>query len=186
MSELEKFAAWLLAQQVDIQAANTVMQTEARARIAKLSVTSMVETCNFIKTGDFDALWSSMPDERLIFESGVTNQNTINAQMYAVLMKRIAKEIVTTTTGNLAAMRLSRDELLIIIQYNVGNVHANPHKFTSLLRHNGIDTRQMRLNGMKTYGVDVQWVVTDELRQDLIETLKLSKPALKSNLRKIK
>ena len=173
-AELEAFAQFLLAHKADVKQANDVMHTEARDRIAKLSVTSIVESCNAVKNGDLDALWSSMPDERLILESGIVNANTVNAQMYATLIRRLAKDALMNSNA-----RLSRDELLIIMQYNVGNMPQNPYKFTSLLRHNGIETRQMRINGMKSYGIDVDWKINDELRQELTTALKLSKPALR-------
>lgn len=173
-AELEKFAAWLLAHKADIQVANTVMQTEARDRISRLSVTSITETCRSVTNGDFDALWMAMPDEQLMMASGVINQHTQNAQAYCILMRRLAKEILVCPNNT-----VSRDELQIILQYNVGNMPATPNKFTSLLRHNGIETHQIRHNGMKTYGVEVEWKMSDELREELTRALKLSKQPLR-------
>ena len=66
-----------------------------------------------------------------------------------------------------------------MLQYNVGNMPVTPNKFTSLLRHNGIETTQLRHNGQKTMGIHVKWVVSDELRTELTETLKPSKPTLR-------
>lgn len=172
--ELEDFAAWLLAHKADIQAANTVMQTEARDRIARLSVNSITETCRSVTNGDFDTLWLAMPDEKLMNASGIVTQHTQNAQAYCMLMRRLAREIIENPIGT-----VSRDELQIILQYNVGSMPVTPNKFTSLLRHNGIETRQIRHNGQKTYGMDVRWVMSDELRQELTKALKLSKPTLR-------
>jgi hypothetical protein len=168
-SELEKFAAFLLAHKADTEKSNTIMQTEARERIQKLGITSIAETCNSIKNGDFDALWLSMPDEQLMAASGIKNTHTDNAQAYCMLMRRLRDEALVTPKTN-----ISRDEMLIILQYNVGNMPQTPNKFTSLLRHHGIETTQLRRNGMKTMGMAVEWEISDELRKEFG-----TKPALR-------
>ena len=173
-AELEKFAAWLLAHKADIVQSNTVMQTEARERIARLSVTSIGETCNAVRNGDLETLWLAMPDERLMQSTGIVSQHTQNAMAYCMLLRRIAHEALLNPVGT-----VSRDELQIILQYNVGNMPVTPNKFTSLLRHNGIETQRIRHQNMRTYGIDVHWVISDEFRAELEQTLKLSKPAIR-------
>ena len=116
-----------------------------------------------------------MPDEKLMQETGIVNAHTQNAQAYCMLMRRIAADILAGKEKG----TVSRDEMLIILQYNVGNMPVTPNKFTSLLRHNGIETTQIRHNGVKTMGIHVQWVVSDELRAELEATLKPSKPSLR-------
>ena len=173
-SELEAFAQYLLAHKADRQAADTVMQTAARERIQRLGVSSIEQTCRDILDGDFDALWMSMPDERLLNESGVRTPHTDDAQAYAILMRRIFDEIRLETSGS-----LTRDELQLIMQYNIGSM-PKTNKFTSLIRHHGIETKQIRRNGNKTYGIDVTWRISDELRDELLQTL------TKTKLRKVK
>lgn len=174
-NELEAFAAFLLAHKADVEKANSIMQTEDRARIQKLGITSLSETCSCIAEGKFEDLWYAMPDEKLMQETGIVNAHTQNAQAYCMLMRRIAADILAGKEKG----TVSRDEMLIILQYNVGNMPVTPNKFTSLLRHNGIETTQIKHNGVKTMGIHVQWVVSDELRADLTETLKPSKPSLR-------
>lgn len=165
-AELEHFAQWLLAQKVDIQKANGIIHTDARDRIAKLSVTSLGETCAAVVKGDLDFLWMAMPDERLMLETGINNEHTRNAQAYCMLMRKIAAEALTSPIST-----LSRDELLLILQYNVGNMPQTPNKFTSLLRHQNIETKRVRRNGQSTYGIDVTWQIGADLRTELIKTL---------------
>jgi hypothetical protein len=174
-AELEAFAQFLLAHKADAEAANKVLQTEARERIQKLGVTSIDETCRHIIEGDFDALWMSMPDERLLNESGIQNKHTQDAQAYSVLMKRLLLDVVNEPRN-----ALTRDEMQLILQYNVGNMPEKPNKFTSLLRHHNIETKQGRRNGQKTYIFDVEWKISDELRAELLGT------PTKSKIRKIK
>lgn len=171
-SELAAFAQFLLTHKACVEQANTVIQTEARERIQKLSQTSLAETCQMIKEGDFEALWLSRPDEWLLEQNSVVNSHTQNAAQYVMLLKHIAR--------NGFNGRISRDELQVILQYNVGNIPTTPNKFTSLLRHNGIETTQMRRGDQKFYGIEVTWKLTPEFRAELEETLSVPRKRLKS------
>ena len=175
-NELEKFAQWLLAHKADVQAANMIEETEARNLIQKLGISSVQETCTAMKTGDFDKLWLSMTDDDLINRAPVQTAHTINAAAYNMLMKNIAERAIVEPK-----MTLSRDEMAIILMYNVGNIRPEPNRITSLLRHNGVETKQIRHNGKKTYGINVEWMMSDEIRDEI--TLMLNP---KSKLRKIK
>lgn len=160
--ELTKFAEWLLAHKADVEAANMIQQTDARDLIQRLGISSVTETCNVMKDGEFDKLWMSMIDDELINRAPVQTTHISNAQSYNMLMKRIAEQALICPK-----MTLSRDEMAIILQYNVGNIRPEPNRITSLLRHNGIETKQLRHNGQKTYGIHVEWKISDELRKDI-------------------
>lgn len=174
-NELEAFAQYLLAHRADAEKANSIIQTEARTRIQQLGVTSIDETCKWITDGNFDALWYSMPDEAIINASPIQTGASADATAYITLMKRLLHEVINEPKN-----RLSRDEMYVLIQYHVGQLSSAPGKFTSLLRHHGIETKQMRRNGQKTYGIDIEWHISDELRDELTN----KNP--KSKLRKIK
>lgn len=176
MNELQAFAEWLLAHKADIQAANTIVQTEARDLIQKMGISSVQETCSAMKNGDFDKLWLSMLDDELLNRAPVQTAHTQNAQQYNMLMKNIAERALVQPK-----MTLSRDEMAVILQYNVGNIRPEPNRITSLLRHNGISTEQLRHNGKKTYGIHVEWKISDELREEIVGVVNP-----KTKLRKIK
>ena len=175
-NELEKFAEWLLAHRADVEAASSIVHTEARDLIQKLSVSSIQETCNAMKDGDFDKLWLSKIDDDLLNRAPVQTAHTANAQAYNMLLNSIAQKALVSPKTT-----LSRDEMAVILQYNVGNIRPEPNRVTSLLRHNGIETKQLRHNGTKTYGIQVEWRISDELRPE-IEAAVGGKP----KLRKIK
>lgn len=177
MNELEKFAEWLLAHKADVEAANRIVQTEARTLIQKLGVSSIQETCDAMKNGEFDKLWLAKIDDELLNRAPVQTAHTANAQQYNMLMKQIAEKALTSPKTT-----LSRDEMAVILQYNVGNIRPEPNRVTSLLRHNGIETKQLRHNGSKTYGIHVEWHISDELRPEIEEAVNGGKP----KLRKIK
>lgn len=163
-AELEAFAQWLANHRVNIKQADTVLHTETREQMKALGVTSIEETARQILTGDLESLWLSRPDEKLLLESGVVNEHTLNAQAYCSLMRRLATEALKDPE-----CRLSRDEIHTILQYNVGNIPRSPNKFTSLLRHNNIHTRRIRKDGQLTYGLEIRWKVPDWMAEELGE-----------------
>jgi hypothetical protein len=165
--ELEAFAQFLLAHKADVEKANSIVHTEARDRIQRLGITSLVETCRIVQNGDFESLWMARPDEKLINSSPIHNEHVINAQAYILLLKDIAK---SDFDG-----KLTRDELRIILDYNVGNMPKTPNKFTALLRHNNIETVKIRKHGIPCYGMVVDWKVSADIRAEVEETLNKSK-----------
>lgn len=178
--ELHAFAEWLADHKVDINLANGIVNTEERERIKSLGITSIVETCNAITSGDIGALWLSRPDEHRLNESGVVNSVTLNAQAYNQLIKQLLSEALADKHG-----KLTRDELVTILQYNVGNIPVSPNKFTSLLRHNGIETKRLRKHEQTTYGIEIIWKIPDWLREEIEENLAATS-RLNPKLRKVK
>lgn len=169
-AELEAFAEWLLAHQADVKLANQIQNTEARELIKNLGISSIGETCNYIKEGNFDALWLARLSDDLLNRAPVQTPHTINAMSYNLLMKELANKILVCSETT-----LSRDEMAVILAYNVGNIRPEPNRITSLLRHNGIETKQLRHNGQKTYGIHVKWKMSDEIRAEINEKPKLRK-----------
>lgn len=170
--QLEAFALWMIQHKADHKQADAIIHTPERERIKALSITSIVETCRAVTEGDLGALWLARADETLMAESGVINQHTIIAQSYNLLMKKFIREARENPHGT-----VTRDELLTILQYNVGSIPTSPNKFTSLLRHNGIETTRVRKNGQLTYGVAVEWVLPDWLEAELPQPVPAAKRA---------
>ena len=179
--ELEAFAQYLIAHKADIKQANSIIETEAREKIKQLGISSIVETCRTITKGDFDALWYARPDETRMLQSQILNEQTQNAQAYCL----VTREIATAILNGEAKQKLSRDELLIILQYNVGRMPTTPNKFTSLLRHNNIHLERIRKNDCLTYGLSVNWKLSSVLRSELQRTLS-EQPKKVGQLRKVK
>ena len=100
--------------------------------------------------------------------SQINNAQTQLAQAYCMLINELARDIIK----GIKVQKLTRDELFIIMQYNIGGLQDAPNKFTALLRHHGVVTRRIRKNDVLTYGLDVTWEVSDELRSELLRALK--------------
>ena len=177
-AELEAFAQFLLAHKADIIQADSIIETEARKEIQKLGVTSIDQTCHDILTGDFEALWMTRPDEALMTNSSIITPHSQNARAYCMLMRDIASQCLK----NAHTMRnyvMSRDEILIILQYNVGNMPVTPNKFTALLRHHNINTKPLRKNGCLIRGLSINWKISEEFRTELQQYLIQSEPVIR-------
>ena len=162
--ELPVFAEWLQAHTADVSKANAIIETDARKQIQDRSVSSMQETCNAILDGDFDKLWFAVTDDELINRAPVQTPYIVTAQQYTMLMHRIGRDILSNPSRT-----LSRDEMGLILQHNVGNIRQEPNRLTSLLRHNGIETKRIRHFDKNTYGIKVEWKVSEDVNKELFE-----------------
>ncbi len=176
--ELRDFACYLRGMKTNLTRASAIYETEDRLKMQALAVTSLQETANAIISADFDSLWASMPDQKHLAELGSIDQHMAFASAFAVIMENIAKDILNT--GGVVWNKLSRDEIRTIFEYCVGNTPKTPNKFTSLLRHVGIETKRTRRLENRFYGVELpKWKISDELlemiRDQFNETPKLRK-----------
>ena len=170
-SELKAFAEFLLAHQADQTIANSVINTEARQKMTSLGISSVADICQTLLKGDFDKLWISRPDDQLLRTVGVVNEVTNNAHAYNMLMQQFATDWDTTIT---------RDELFIIIRFHVGIISEAPGKFSKMLNHNGIELKQVRKNGRKTYGISVgKWEVSEAILLEVKSVVKQGRVALR-------
>lgn len=171
-NELEAFAQWLLAHKADVKLANTVLHTEARSAMQRLGQNSIEETCQAIVDGDFDNFWINMIDEELLARG--TNYNE-QERIYNSLIKSIAAQIMNEGVRQ----TITRDEMGILLRRCVGNaVPLEPNKLTSMLRQNGIETKQVRRNNKKTYGIHVVWRISPEIIKEIEQELG-AKPKLR-------
>lgn len=143
--ELQDFAMRLQAHSVDLQAVRTPKINEAKRQMQMASRTSADAVADAILTGDLAVLWDALPT---VDPSMLDAASNMKLQPY----KPLIYELVQTRRD-----RLSRDELFIIFNYNVGNVTSSPWKLTLYLKHHGLEIKDIRLNGRVTKGVMVKW-----------------------------
>lgn len=170
--ELEAFAQWLLAHKADVKLAGTVLHTEARAAMQRMSQNSIEETIQAITEGDFDNFWINQVDEELLARGANYNEQE---RIYNSLVKSLAKRIIEDGVRQ----TITRDEIGVLLRRCVGNaIPLEPNKLTSMLRQNGVETKQIRHNGKKTYGIHVVWRVSPEVVKE-IESELGTKPKLR-------
>jgi hypothetical protein len=87
-----------------------------------------------------------MPDERMLDEHGLVNAQ---ASAYAAIMRRFALEETS---------KISRDELLLMFSYAIGDIKQGPNKFTMFLRHRGIVVKKIWHNNATMQGIEITWV----------------------------
>jgi hypothetical protein len=164
--ELEAFAHHLSIIKASFHTAKTVLQTEDRKAVQKMSITSVDQLANSIVAGDLMALWEAMPDEELMEAMGTQD---FTATGYAHIVRRCSRE---------STSKITRDELAVIFKHCVG-IETKAIKFAAFLRHHGIDTKKFRIGNKSAYGIDVTWAISKEdkefLREDLASSQKLKR-----------
>lgn len=178
-NELSDFAFYLGALEADVSRASKIYQTEARERMQKLSLTSLEATAQSIINGDFESLWEAMPDQEHLDQISTMDTHAAFASAYATIMLRIARDIVET--GGKHSTRISRDEMYTIFAYLVnGKLERGVKKFTTLLGHLGIETKRLRRDEHRFYGLEIkEWKVSEDLIPILEEAISPKKPKLK-------
>lgn len=160
--EVEAFAAYLSTRKADFQQAKTVLQTEDRLAVQRMSITSVDVLTNDILQGNLIGLWEAMPDESLMAESGIVS---VTATAYANLIRKFSRE----TTS-----KITRDELAVIFKHCVGTdvEKMGAHKLAAFFRHRGIDLRKLRFGNQFMSGVEITWVVSKDDKEAINNELK--------------
>lgn len=198
-AELEAFMNYIMTRPASIQLAATALKNQAHNDLVENNKTSADVTASQIANGDIIALWEMRMDLNLALQ--ITGGNAGFAHMYHDIMQREVEILTKGTnygayktriakTGKqdtivTAESRLSRDELLVIFEHCVGNMPKTPNKFTSLLKHRGIKTEQLRVNGTKTFGLRVEWKAPRSWLDETIQEIEASKPRTQRTLKRV-
>jgi len=152
--ELQYFTDYLVTRKADITKAATPLMTDDRETLMALSETSVERTANALLLGDLEIIWEAMPNEKLMDALHFSSAQAMIAQGYMNFVKR-----ATEDAHNKVTTKISRDELGVIFNHCVGNCPTSPNKLTQYLRHHGIVTKRIRIDGMSDYGIEVNWEV---------------------------
>lgn len=172
--ELEHFARLLSTRVADFQVAKTVLQTEDRTAVQRMSVTSVDSLTKDILEGNLISLWEAMPDETLMNETGMINPT---ASAYAGLIRKFAREETS---------KITRDELHLIFQHCAGSKIGDnaAYKVASFLRHRGFDLKKLRFGNKFTPGIEVTWTVNAADREAIDNDLNEGK--VPSKIKRVK
>ena len=155
-NEVEAFASYLRTRQADVDKAAQILHTEDRVAIQRLGLTSVDEFAQDVLSGNLEKLFEHMPDERLMNEHGLVDQN---ASAYAALVRRFLSETES---------KISRDQLRVLFAHAVGKVPEGSNKFTTYLRHHGIVTRKVWDGVASVYGISIPWKISAATRKELL------------------
>jgi hypothetical protein len=159
--EVPAFASFLLNFEANADRAANVLHTEARAMIQALNMTAVDEFADDLLKGNLSKLFEYMPDERMMNEHNVQD---VPAQAYAGMMRRFLFENQSN---------ISRDQLVYLFQHAIGEIPAmrGANKFTSFLRHHGITTKKIWIDGNAVMGIQINWKMPDLKRAELQKSL---------------
>jgi len=179
--ELAAFAHFLQHYKVSAKAAHDILQTEERTAIQRLGITSIDQLAGDLLEGNLSGLLEALPDTHLMDSMGVVNP--ISAA-YTSIVKRFCQDARPAESkahsliprGSYQRIsKITRDELAVLFTHCVGKVPEGAHKFTAFLRHHGITTKVLRVDGETPRGLEVEWKVSaDDLEH--IEHVFPSKP----------
>lgn len=188
-AELTAFTAYIMTRKADKQAASTIIRTQTRQNVIESSRSSLDDVGMSIKNGDIEKLWDVMPDLNMVAE--IRGDDSSVASAYAELLKREIRLCIENRDHAVpysqrykaydprdgytqVYSKLTRDELYVVFQYCVGNMPSTPNKFTSLLRHRGIATEVMKINGKAVHGFTVNWEINKDRLNEI--ALELAEP----------
>lgn len=161
--ELQDFANYLMTRKADVELAKQVIETPERAQMKELTQTSVAVTCRHLLEGDFDFFVVNAPPPVTL-----PNLKTYNGVSYDI--NKLYMDILRRAINRGGLIKLGRADIFALLEHTVGNAPPTPNKLTSLLKHQEVRPRRMRLdNGELDYGYEVLFQVTKEHKKWLAE-----------------
>jgi hypothetical protein len=149
-AELNDYAMFLWQLQIDESVISVPIENEARAQATENSRSSIDMIADMILSGDIVGLWDALPHD----PNALDIQMSIRYQAY----KNLMDDLIRTKRN-----KLRREELLIIFQYNIGNIPVTPAKFTRFCGHHGLNIVPLNLDNKTFRGVQVNdWYAPEE------------------------
>lgn len=153
-AEVEDFFHYLMGLKIDRKLSRTILESEDRERLMKLSMTAADTMAAAINRGDLEDLVDNLPQ--------------VPVYPAETDYCRLVKDLLQQPDG---VSILTRDELLTIFRYRVGDVPESPNKFTSFLKHHRIHTERVRRGERLFYGIKVQWQQSSEWKTQALQSL---------------
>lgn len=171
--ELPSWMAYIMTRVADIDMASDTIKNEARQNLIEVSRTSLDDVSRHLQQGNLYYFYGMMPDMELHAEMHGLNGD-VHVGHYAEIIKRAVESLLSegerasATAPWIHSNKLTREELVSLFAHTVGQIPTQSAKFTSFMRHRGINIVPVRHNGHLVRGIPVQWSVTptqyDELR----------------------
>jgi Family of unknown function (DUF5906) len=150
--ELADFGSYLAGYKIDVEATRVPIRNDARQDLIDNSKTSLDVVGDAMLKGDMATLATFISVE-------TDDMMAMKGDQYRALLQDLVK------TGR---DKLSRDEIRTIFLYTVGDVPLNPAKLTRFLGHRGIKLKKIRIGDKTTVGIEVQWVISDDLKHEIL------------------
>lgn len=163
-NELLAFAYKLQNHKVNIDDVRRARGNDAKKEMQMASRTSADAVADAVLNGDLATLWDALPT---IDQSMLDPTTALRLQPY----KQLLEDLILTRRD-----KITREELFVIFNYNVGNVASSPWKLTSYLKHHGINLKDIRLSNTRlAKGLVVKWTTDEEWFEARLAEFKLDK-----------
>jgi hypothetical protein len=162
-SELLNFAFRLAQHVVDAHQVRTPKINAAKIDMQMASRTSADAVADALLQGDLSVLWDALPTSDV---STMDPSMIIKLQPY----KQLVYDLVQSRRD-----RLTRDELRVIFDYNVGNVSPSPWKFTLFAKHHGLTIKDIRVGAKVVKGLLVTWANQSEWFDERLAEIEIEK-----------
>jgi hypothetical protein len=147
-AELQGFYDYLVHYTVDHYAVNTPLATQDKEDMVAISSSSDA-VADALLEGDFGFFVAQMPTND-DYQANALKAGKVMA--YEKVLKAILER--SEESGECS---VSRDELMALFEYTVGNVPDTPHKFTTMLRHKRIIIKEVRVTDKIVRGIKIKW-----------------------------
>ena len=174
-NEVATFAQYLARRPADRTVARTVLDTEARRQMQKLTRNAGDLVGDAFREGDFGFFFDSLPDPNSKLDP--FSDVAIAGTAYLLWFSQLTERLANGTTEQ----KITRDELYTVFNYLVGDMPRSPNKFTAYLKHRRLHTVRLRLEDQVTMGVTINWHADEDtlkLAQRMLA--RTAKPALKA------
>lgn len=168
VKELDIFADYLATYAIRVEDVRTPKMNEAKEQMMMVSRPSADVVADALRQGNLAVLWDALPTIE-------TTRLPLNLQVKVEPYKALLYDIILNDRD-----RLSRDEIGILFDYNVGNVNLSPWKLTSYLKHHNLSIRDIRINNQVQKGVVVEWKNSDSWFEARRQEISLDQPKLRA------
>lgn len=156
--ELEAFYFYLVSRTADRAKARTPLNNSAKQQMVHVSMSAVDVVCRALTMGDFRFLWEQCP------QHGKTHTGNTTADILAGRYRNLLRDIAHGRRNI-----LSRDEIQDVLAYTIGNVPLSPYKFTSLIKHHGIQLEPTSRDGKSLRGLKVKWNLPEDLKEEALK-----------------
>ena len=141
--ELESFYHYLSTRHANRALARVPIETSDRTNIINLSRSSIDIAIEALQRGNLTYFI-----EMLVLDPAILNpRSQLTYAQFEALIGELKKNKRT---------KLSRDDLMIIFRWCIDNVPEAPNKFTTMLRHHGVQLKPLWIDGHATRGYEVK------------------------------
>jgi hypothetical protein len=149
--ELHQMYSFWMTYPADRERAKRPLNTQGRQELIETNMQAAEVVARALRDGDLQFFYDQLPTAPMKTLPGGLIPNDPK-QMITLKYQELMKEIVLTGHD-----KLTRDELMTIFRYCVGNCPETPNKFTSYLKHQQIHMTYVWSGAKSVRGIKVDW-----------------------------